>query len=592
MRGVAGLKCAMRQPRTWLYIFLPFLYLAIVLALVAIQFSKKTDSFSQSLGDLTLSGKNAQGGSPAELTLRGRGLEFTFDANHFLTADGTNGTSARLKPLSWAWKDGNVVVSFQQGIQLAFEKADVGGKALVIHPVAGASMANVAALHIPFSPEGGVRMNRGNRVTTVELLRDKSRMLASVDGARDRIEIDNTFVLVAGKDGFRPARIDPLAPGMDADLAWLTLEGTTGPEVAEAALAQYWDKAYAAWPSSTSFSTQLVDAWAREALLRGDYPAAASRISGLLNRDRNAWGFDAVPFLGNVVDLTAQERRAVEAASSRSQPDWANQNRLWLDAKLYGPEGSSDRVKTLLLSGKLPDDAPSLLSVLMNLQSLQAHQASDAVTARILEVQKALLARVVRREGQLYVLTSDGLLDLRSTLILGRLWIDYSKTLANEPYGIAGAKLVTSALSNQDSTGRLPEILVTQDGLIVRQEGALLPEAVYGAVKPAPVREVELANWGPSAFVLSPVEAVSKKVSPAAATFTFRFPVGYAEHVVISGVPEFDHITMHGIRWRTDPQFQSYTDGWAYSASTKTLYLKIKHREELEEVTVHFQPEQ
>jgi len=581
----------MRHTRTWFFFFLPFLYLSIVLGFVVFQFSKKSDSFSQSLGDLTLSGKNAMGGEPAEITLRGRGLEFIFDANHYLQADGKDGTTARLRPLSWAWKDGNVLVTFQQGVALAFEKSEAGGKALLIRPVPGSGLDKLAALHIPFSPEGGVRLNRGQRSTTLELLRDKTHLLASVDGARDKIELDNTFVLMAGRDGFRPARLDPMATGMDTDLSWLTLD-SADPADAEAALTKYWDKAYASWPASASFSSRLVDAWGREALLRNDYPGASSRFFALLNRDRSGWGFDAVPFLGNVVELTALQRRNVEAASSRSQPDWAGQGRLWLDAKLYGPDGSADRVKGLMLSGRVPDTATAMLALFQNLLTIQAHQPSDAVSARLLEVQKGLLSRVVRREGQLFVVTGEGLLDVRSTLILGRLWLDFSKTLSNEPYGVAGARLVTSALARQDAAGKLPEILVTQDGLIVRQEGTLLPEDLYGNVRPAPTRETELPVWGASAFVMTPSKVVTQQISDVQARFVFRFPTGSAEHIVIAGVPAFDHITMHGIRWRTDPQFQSYTDGWAYSAATKTLYVKIKHREDLEELIVHFKTEQ
>jgi hypothetical protein len=310
-----------------------------------------------------------------------------------------------------------------------------------------------------------------------------------------------------------------------------------------------------------------------------------------MGRDPKAWGFDAVSYLGNMVELTAQQRRAVEAASSRAQPDWAGQGRLWLDARYYGPDSSADRVKNLLLTGKLPDDTPGLLAFFGNLRTIQILQPSDAVSARVAEVLDALQLRVVRREGDLFVQNGDGLLDLRSTLLLGRLWLDYSRSLSNQIYGFAGAQLIASALSYQDASGRLPETLVTQDGKIVRQEGTLLPEDLYPSLRPASAYEVELADWGPGAFIRSPGKVESHDISSSQAKFTVRFPAGNAEHIVISGVPAFDHITMHGIRWRTDPQFQSYTDGWYYLVSTKTLFVKIKHREDLEELVVHFQPE-
>ena len=580
----------MRQTRTWLFAFLPFLYLAIVLALITFQFSKKSDSFSQSQGDLTIAGKSSSGGQPAEITLRGRGVEFLFDATHVLAIEGKDGTSARLRPMSWGWKDGNVVVSFQQGLQLAFDKSDTG-RSLLIHPVANDALKAFNSIRIPFGPEGGTRINHGPRNAFVEIVRDKSRLLASVDGAQDRVEADNSFVLVAGKNGFRPARLDPTTPGVSADLTWLTLDNASNPTAAEASLAQYWTKAYAGWSSTTSLSTKLVDAWGREALIRGDYPAVIDKIQGLQGQLSRSWGFDAVSYLGNMVELTAQERQAVEAASSRSQPDWAGQGRLWFEARLYGPSGSADRVKDLLLKGKLPETVAGLAAVLQNLLTLQTNQPSDVVSARLQEVQAALVTQVVRREGDLFVATPEGLLDLRSSLIVGRLWMDFARTLSNEAFGSAGAQLIASALANQDASGRLPEILVTQDGKVVRQEGSVLPEEIYATVKPAPAVETELPAWGAGAFVRTPGKVLSQVITDNDAQFSFRFPAGTAEHIVISGVPAFDHITMHGIRWRSDPQFQSYTDGWLYSAATKTLYVKIKHREDVEQLIVHFQPE-
>lgn len=580
----------MRHTRSWLFVFLPFLYLTIILGLIAVQFSKKSDTFSQSLGDLTISGKTSSGGQPAELVLRGRGLEFQFDANRALQVETVDGTPGRLRPLSWAWKDGNVVVSFQQGLQLSFTKAEAG-RSLLIQPVANEAARRYALIRIPFGPDGGSRLVHSPRGTLVEITRDKMKMLASVDGAQDRIDIDHSFVLTAGKNGFRPARLDPLALGTSPDLAWLTLDNAADAPMAEQVLTQYWEKAYVAWGASSSFSSSLVAAWGREALGRGDYPSAFAKIQNLLGKDRKPWGFDSVSYLGNVVELTAQQRRNVETVSSRSQLDWTGQGRLWLDAGYYGPEGSADRVKGLVLTGALPEKVPELLAIFQNLMAIQARQPSDAVTARIGEVLGRLQTRVIRREGNLYV-QSGSLLDLRSSLILGRLWLDYSRTLANEPYASAGAQLIVSALSNLDASGRLPEFLITQGGKVVRQEGWVLPEEVYPVVRPAPAAETSLPEWGGSAFLRASSTLVSAKITPVQARFTFRFPTGSAEHIVVTGVPAFDHITLHGIRWRTDPQFQSYTDGWSYSATTKTLYAKIKHREDLEELIVHFQPEE
>lgn len=577
----------MRQTRTWLFAFLPLLYLGIVLGFIGFQFSQKSDTFSQSLGDLTLAGKNGSVGQPAELTVRARGLDFHFDASRTLQVEGKDGSVLRLRPESWGWKDGAAIVRFSQGIELRFFKSGEGGRSLQVQPE-GKSLGQVSALRLPFSLASGVRLDRSSGFNYVLLTQGKTVLLASVDGLKDRVELDNSFVLYSGASGFRPARLDPLTPGLDSRLAWLTLDASTGPDVVEGQLTQYWDRAYKTWSSASTFSTSLVNAWAREAVLRTDYPAVFSGIQGLLSKDRKAWSFGAVAYLGNVVELTGAKRRLVEAASSRSTPQWSEQPTLWSEARFYGPPGSADRVEGLLMDGRLPSDARELVGYLQNLFDLQKSKPSDALTNRIGVVQSALVGFVTRGDGNLFVQSGDGVLDLRATLILGRLWMDYSRTAGHDYYGLAGARLVSSVLDRQDDAARLPEFLIVQDGRVIRQEGQLAPEDLYASVKPQPAFETPIPEWGANGFLFTPATVELKSVSAKEARFQFRFPAGTAEHIILSGVPAFDHITMHGIRWRTDPQFQSYTDGWAYSAATKTLYVKIKHREDREELVVHF----
>jgi hypothetical protein len=45
---------------------------------------------------------------------------------------------------------------------------------------------------------------------------------------------------------------------------------------------------------------------------------------------------------------------------------------------------------------------------------------------------------------------------------------------------------------------------------------------------------------------------------------------------------------MHGIPWKSDPEYFSYTDGWAYDEETQTLYVKITHRLETEELVLNY----
>ena len=67
---------------------------------------------------------------------------------------------------------------------------------------------------------------------------------------------------------------------------------------------------------------------------------------------------------------------------------------------------------------------------------------------------------------------------------------------------------------------------------------------------------------------------------------SFRFPQGGIHHFALYGVEPFDQIQMHGIPWKSDPEFQRYSDGWVYNPRTKALFFKIRHRSERQEIRI------
>jgi hypothetical protein len=208
-----------------------------------------------------------------------------------------------------------------------------------------------------------------------------------------------------------------------------------------------------------------------------------------------------------------------------------------------------------------------------------------------------LLTNVVRNEGGLFVATADGYYDLKSGLILGKLLLDQSSNVLSESWQAIGAQLVLSALQLQDTQTRIPEVVVTTPGQGDRPEGGFYPEELGATVLGFTAAEVGLESDAPNsnvpagAFVRSALPLVGQSLSAGQWKLTFQFPAGSAESILVVGLPPFDSVLLHGIRWRTDPQFQMYTDGWYYSASTQTLYVKIKHREEQEQLIINIVPQ-
>ena len=62
------------------------------------------------------------------------------------------------------------------------------------------------------------------------------------------------------------------------------------------------------------------------------------------------------------------------------------------------------------------------------------------------------------------------------------------------------------------------------------------------------------------------------------------FPLTYSHYILMKGVPTFHaNIEIQGLRFRTDPRFEFYnSSGYVYNEVTKTLYLKSRHKSQVE----------
>ena len=68
-----------------------------------------------------------------------------------------------------------------------------------------------------------------------------------------------------------------------------------------------------------------------------------------------------------------------------------------------------------------------------------------------------------------------------------------------------------------------------------------------------------------------------------------RFPEGRSHYLTLYGIRPFYRIELHDIPFRSDPRFELYnSSGYQYDASTRILYLKMKHKNEYETVRLSF----
>jgi len=94
---------------------------------------------------------------------------------------------------------------------------------------------------------------------------------------------------------------------------------------------------------------------------------------------------------------------------------------------------------------------------------------------------------------------------------------------------------------------------------------------------------------GPGVWAWTSAESVKiTRQSENVMKITTRFPQGETHYMVLRGIKPFYRISIYGLDFRTDPRFESYnSSGYVYNEQTGTLYLKMRHKAEYEDVIIY-----
>ena len=145
-----------------------------------------------------------------------------------------------------------------------------------------------------------------------------------------------------------------------------------------------------------------------------------------------------------------------------------------------------------------------------------------------------------------------------------------------------GRELIISGISRTDDDGFF------QFGSVA-DEKDFEPERLIRKFSDNPYlpKEVSLfRELGPGKWLWTTAGDVTVDAMETTLTISFTFPVGSAHHLIIRGIEPFRSVRLFGIPWNSDAFFQIYPSGWLYNAETKTLFAKISHRSEREQIVI------
>jgi hypothetical protein len=279
-------------------------------------------------------------------------------------------------------------------------------------------------------------------------------------------------------------------------------------------------------------------------------------------------------YLGDIIDQHAQTR-------DKKQQEFAT---LFRDSALSFTI-REDMAQDLFLYAS-PSEFDRILALLENTNPLE--QGWDLVSQANFFLNYAQSRELTRRP------VSDSMLNLAEDLLNQYRVVENNRLVLKERDQLApeaSLKLASAVLKLTDGKSSFTRLrsmartlmahtlgLANNQGVFGTGSASLYPEDIYAYVS--------FSRYLPKVFLLSASErswalfasdVVSSSLSPDDYSFQLSFFTEVPEYAIFSNIPFPQLVYFRGITWRTDPQFQIYTDGWSYLTRTQSLYLKISH---------------
>jgi len=599
-----------------------FIYIDFIFCLLYLQFFART--FSHAVGDVRFTGHYAA--LPLTGDLRVRDLTVSYNGLDLRFDNSDSGNSPVDAPVSLRvehWKslsDGGEVV-FQKNLRLRILRSEGDPSSFTVTPVQVPASAT-AVWKIPFRLSGEPRPTEG-RTPVLSWERDgKTFYMSLPEGSR----VDTgASVLLARTDDASGAPDMHLSTATESQTNayafWLSQEASLPTEEAyRSAVAGFLDSAWRGWSVArlsadgtlwtaqdgrTAFREETAMAFVTESLARGSYPWARN----VLTVGWNAWRARSPAetpestgsvFLGNLGDFQkrAQARDPGELARLSSLLK-SSDPALFAFPRLIPyllDHASFNLVQETLAFLRERASSTAPLSIERTVGVLEACldaaqyvdgalQAKGVADRLLSSVRGTDLGIFLVQEGETERV--DLLLSLRASALLLRAGDSWDLPILRS----IGRGLAVSALGLQGENGHLPAALVvsTKNARVTAREGSLAPETAYPHVaydRYVP-RETPLSRtFEPGVWIWSAARPVSVENTGSEARFTLSFPAGNAHFLMIQGLKAFRGLRLHDTPWNPDPAFGQYTDGWTYDASTLTLFVKLTHVKEREEIRI------
>lgn len=201
--------------------------------------------------------------------------------------------------------------------------------------------------------------------------------------------------------------------------------------------------------------------------------------------------------------------------------------------------------------------------------------------SNVLPVCEQTIAESCKIEDQKITVTENNvLLTITQNVSLGSTLIDYGQTTGRFEFTAAGYLIVNSSVNESEllSLKVLSEIYP-----LVCPENSFIPHTEI------------LGYYGTKAvWAWTCAQKITyTKAEDGTADINITYPLGFTHYVIFNGIPTFHaNIEIQHQKFRTDPRFETYnSSGYVYLSTEQTLFIKSRHKSEVELIKLFCDPD-
>ena len=331
-------------------------------------------------------------------------------------------------------------------------------------------------------------------------------------------------------------------------------------------------------------SEEAVMAYVAEMAQNSRYQEALDAVPTAFKRSSRRT-FRTTPYFGNLVEMNRtlsmqlnNDKTLVSQALSAGKLDIFEN---WdIVTYLVIMSGTENIHRLLAIPSQQENFEPSIKQAAGILHLYSVFSEKDKSCAALLEsvigkCLETLESKMKISENNITINESEESLSAIEIAQIGSSLAGYGEVAGRTDIAATGRTLIVQTL--EESAGTDLRLLSEFYALLIK-DNIFYPRAIILDNKTDPT----LPIW-----VWTAANSVKAEIDDNTILLRYEFPKLDSHYSLVSGIKSLKSIEIYGMHYRTDPRFESYnSSGYSYSADTKTLLLKTRHKEPEEKIKV------